>query len=68
MNYFWIMKFLFTKISSQHAWLADEEVSVLGINKFMNLHWEDSRKLHHENLLSGQNGTNHENFRHRNWS
>ena len=34
MNYSWITKILFTKISSQNAWLVDEDEkgSVLGTN------------------------------------
>ena len=31
------MKILFTKISSQKAWLVDEEVSVLGTSNSRNL-------------------------------
>ena len=54
-NYSWIVKVLFIKISSQNAWLVHAEVSELGTS--------NSRNLGKCNLLSRQNGMNHENFR-----
>ena len=53
-NYFWIMKILFTK-TQKFPWLVDKEVCLaLTFTKF--------RKLH-EDLLSRQNSMNHKNFR-----
>ena len=50
------MKILFMKISSQNAWLVDENVSVLGINQFMKF-----VKIHE--LSSLQNSMNHRSLR-----
>ena len=50
------MKVLFAKISSQNAWLVDENVSVLGINQFMKF-----VKIHE--LSSLQNSKNYRSLR-----
>ena len=43
------------KISSQDAWLVDENFSVLGTKNSQNL----AQTLYHKNLLSRKNGMNH---------
>ena len=50
------MKILFMKISSQNAWLVDENISVLGINQFMKF-----VKIHE--LSNLQNSMNHRSLR-----
>ena len=50
------MKLLFAKISSQNAWLVDENISVLGINQFRKF-----VKIHE--LSSLQNSMNYRSLR-----
>ena len=54
MNYSWItkIKFLFTKISSQNAWLVNEEVVCLALT----IHKDSFTKIYFQDM-------NHENFK-----
>ena len=54
MNYSWITKILFTKYSSQNAWLVDEVVSVLvtEFTKFGKIHKNFITKIYSQGITA----------------